>query len=175
MKNNNFEPTLKYHQSKIEIYCKKGVHFSFNFRWYSIQLVDIASVLKVICWWPLRRSWSLRGLGDLYESLKKEKLGIKMFFQIMLNELLKSCLKMVSPCRKADVKQEIKELVRIIHDVTFWEVSVFKTWNTNNVKWACIFHLIWLVFHAIQLDIVYLRTGGVAWYGRGAYLSTSPT
>ena len=85
---------LKYLQSKLETYYKKGVHFSFNFCWYSIQLVDIAILLKVICYWPLRKFWPLRGWGDLYESVKTGKLRIKIFFQIMLNEFLKSCLKM---------------------------------------------------------------------------------
>ena len=42
---------------------------------------------------------------------------MRIFFQVMLNEVLKSCKKMISPDAKADVKQqEIKELVAVSYN-----------------------------------------------------------
>ena len=53
----------------------------------------------------LSRFWPLRVLG---ESVKKRKFVIKIFFQIMLNEVL------ISGDVKADVKErEIKELLAV--------------------------------------------------------------
>ena len=50
----------------------------------------------------------------LSESVKKGKFVTKIFFQIMLNEILKSHMKMISADVKANVKQyEIKYLVAV--------------------------------------------------------------
>ena len=47
-------------------------------------------------------------------SVKKEKFVSKIFFQILLNEVVKKLLKVISADVKADVKQqEIKELVAV--------------------------------------------------------------
>ena len=56
-----------------------------------------------------RRFWLLRGWKFWVNPLKK-KICDKSLFQ-MLNEVLKSFLKMISADIKADAKQEIKELV----------------------------------------------------------------
>ena len=66
------------------------------------------------------------GVGGLGVSVK---ICDKNLFQIMLNEVLKSCKKMISADIKTDAKQEIKELV--------------PSQNLKyNVKQACIFNLI---------------------------------
>ena len=49
------------------------------------------------------------GVGGLGESVKKEIRGENLF-QVMLNEVLKCCKKMISTDIKTDAKQEIKEL-----------------------------------------------------------------
>ena len=41
----------------------------------------------------LSRFWPLKGLGGLSESIKEGKFVTKIFFHIMLNEILKYCEK----------------------------------------------------------------------------------
>ena len=160
---------LKYLQSKLETYYKKSVHFSFNFCWYSIQLVDITSLLKVICYWPLRKFWPLRGQEDLYESVKKGKLRIKIFFQIMLNEFLKSCLKMYL------LKSWCKTIVAVHHSwCNFLRGKYLQNLKNKKCRMG---NLIGIACHPAYC----LRTGGLGvgggggTMGKGAYLSTSPT
>ena len=44
------------------------------------------------------------------------KICDKNLFQLMLNEVLKSCKKMISANIKTDVKQEIKELIAVSYN-----------------------------------------------------------
>ena len=56
----------------------------------------------------------LGGRGRLDEFVKKRKFVTKIFFQKMLNEVLKCFLKMISADIKSDEKgQEIKALVAV--------------------------------------------------------------
>ena len=57
-------------------------------------------------------------MGSLGESVKKEKLLMKILFQVMLTEVLKSCQKKkIFPDAKADVKQQkIKELIAVSYN-----------------------------------------------------------
>ena len=162
---------MNYLQSKLEIYYKKGVHFFFNFCWYSIQLVDIVSVLKVICYWPLRKFCQLRAWGDLYESVRKGQLGIKIFFQIMLNEFLKSSLKMCL----------LKSWCKTVAAHHSW-YNFLRGKYLQNLKYKqrrmdvyVSFNLIGIPCHPACLGTGGWEVGEVVAQWKRAYLSTSPT
>ena len=76
----------------------------------------------------LSRFWLIRGWQVWVNLLKKENLWQKSFFQIMWNEVLKSCRKMISADIKTNVKQEIKELVAVSYKFSLKYLQ--KTWNT---------------------------------------------
>ena len=63
-----------------------------------------------------------RGWGSLDESVKKGKFVTKIFFQVIIAQVLKSGKKMISADVKAYVKQEIKEL--IVTSCNFYKKSL---------------------------------------------------
>ena len=67
----------------------------------------------------------------------------------MLNEVLKSCKKNISPDIKTDVKQRIKELVAVFYNCL--EKHLIKP--KVQYKTSLYFYFI-LVWHAIQLYVV---------------------
>ena len=107
-----------------------------------------------LCWWPYIREhqqknfvtlvgfWLLRGWRGLGEAIKKAGFFTKIFFSIMVSEVLKTCKKsyLLMYIRVKVKQQETTGLV-----VWLYHVTLYKKYLQNLiyiVKQACILHLI---------------------------------
>ena len=100
----------------------------------------------------LSRFWLLSEFGWIR---LKRKICNKNLFQIMLNEVLKSCKKVISAGVKTDVKQELSELIAVSYN--FQQKYLLKTWNTMLNR---LVFLIWYWFAFHPAWYCPLRTGG---------------
>ena len=119
-------------------------------QWHGTQLRDHQQKTFV----TLSRYWPFSEWGVWVNRLKRENLSWKSFFQIMLNEALKSCKKWyISADVKADVNQQvIKELVA---SCIF---NFYKRYVPSKLEMQCktgIYFSFIFAWYFIQFDIVH--------------------